>query len=86
MRGLLPTLVAAATPRLLWACPLCFQSDAAHRAGYYGSTALLIALPLALGAGFFLWIRRSLRDEEAETPQSGPKRGDSPRETGRGSE
>ncbi len=45
------------------ACPYCFSDTAGSRSAYYWTTVLLILVPILIGAGAALWIRRMLKEK-----------------------
>lgn len=51
---------ALGVPAVAAACPVCFDADGARRIAYYVTTAGMLVLPLAMGAGMLFWLRRRL--------------------------
>lgn len=46
------------------ACPVCFDPNESNRTAFYLTTILLSALPLAMGGGIFLWVRKNLENRD----------------------
>jgi hypothetical protein len=53
-------VLAAGLPGLAAACPVCFDADGARRIAYYLTTAGMLLLPIAMGTGLVVWLRRRL--------------------------
>lgn len=51
---------------LALACPVCFVADEKTRWAYLGTTIFLSLLPLAMAGTLFWWIRRRMRELEAD--------------------
>ena len=53
------------------ACSSCFTATEATRQAYYGTTLLLIVLPVALAGTLGLWLRRAARRSQERFTPSG---------------
>ena len=52
------------------ACPVCFDAEDEARGAYLATTIVLSLLPLGLGGGAALWLRRRLKEREDQpSPQ-----------------
>jgi membrane protein DedA with SNARE-associated domain len=56
------------------ACPGCLSGDEDTRIAYYGTTLLLIAVPVLVLGVIIGWLRRAARRSEARTEASGPSK------------
>ena len=56
----------AVWPEAASACPVCFDSSDENRQAFLATTAFISLLPLGMVTGAGLWIRKRLRDVEAE--------------------
>jgi membrane protein DedA with SNARE-associated domain len=54
------------------ACPGCLSGDEDTRIAYYGTTILLIAVPLLVLGVIVGWLRRAARRAETRTEEGGP--------------
>jgi hypothetical protein len=54
------------------ACPSCLSGDEDTRIAYYGTTILLIAVPLLVFGVILGWLRRAARRTQARTEAGGP--------------
>ena len=60
-------LVATAVfPDVAHACPVCFDRDDEARLAFLATTGLLTVLPLGLVAGTGWWLRKRVREVEAQ--------------------
>ena len=60
-------LVAMAVfPDVAHACPVCFDRDDEARLAFLATTGLLTVLPLGMVAGTGWWLRKRVREVEAE--------------------
>lgn len=64
--GLALLLLCAAlfAPATASACGSCFLDSEFTRRAYYGTTLLMIAVPLLLAGGIAVWLRRAARRSE----------------------
>jgi len=53
------------------ACPGCLSGDEDTRIAYYGTTLLLIAVPVLVLGVIIGWLRRAARQSEARTEATG---------------
>lgn len=53
------------------ACPSCLSGDEDTRIAYYGTTLLLIAVPVLVLGVIIGWLRRAARQSEARTEATG---------------
>lgn len=63
--GLLVVGLAMLLPATASACGSCFLESEFTRRAYYGTTLLMIAVPLLLAGGIAVWLRRAARRSEA---------------------
>lgn len=76
----LSTLVAA---RGVAACPFCASGATGTGPSYLIATIFMLVIPLGLIGGFALWVRRSVRPDDAGEGTDGPVPGDASPRTGR---
>ena len=59
-------VLVAAMPEALHACPVCFDRDDEARLAFLATTGLLTVLPLGMVAGTGWWLRKRVREVEAQ--------------------
>lgn len=69
--GLLLLLVA--WPEAAHACAVCFDSSDENRRAFLATTAFLTLLPLGMVTGAGLWLRRRVRERDAQDSSSEPQ-------------
>lgn len=52
-----------ASPTVAYACPVCFDANAANRTAFIVTTIFLSFLPLAMVGGLVYWIRQLTREQ-----------------------
>jgi len=67
---LLALLAVAALPEAAHACAVCFDASDENREAFLLTTAFLSVLPLGMVAGTGLWIRRRVRERDAQDASS----------------
>ena len=60
----------AALPEAAWACAVCFDASDENRQAFIATTAFLTLLPLGMVGGAGLWLRRRVRERDAQDSQS----------------
>ena len=66
----LALLALAALPDAAHACAVCFDATDENRRAFIATTAFLTLLPLGMVTGAGLWLRRRVRERDAEDPRS----------------
>ncbi len=59
-------IVMAVFPDVAHACPVCFDRDDEARLAFLATTGLLTVLPLGMVAGTGWWLRKRVREVEAQ--------------------
>ncbi len=71
MLALFPTLVAEGAA----ACSVCYSSTSETRWAYYGTTALMVLVPLLFVVTIGFWLRRASRAAHGRTPPAESRSG-----------
>lgn len=66
----LALLAVAALPEAAHACAVCFDASDENRQAFLISTAFLSVFPLGMVGGAGLWLRRRVRDRDAQDASS----------------
>lgn len=66
----LALLAVAALPEAAQACAVCFDASDENRQAFLISTAFLSVFPLGMVGGAGLWLRRRVRDRDAQDASS----------------
>lgn len=67
----LALLAVVALPDVAHACAACFDATDENRQAFLVTTAFLTLLPLGMVGGAGLWLRRRVRERDAEVSSSG---------------
>jgi hypothetical protein len=71
----LALLALVAFPDTAEACAVCFDSSEENRQAFIATTAFLTLLPLGMVTGAGFWLRRRVRERDAEESQSDARDG-----------
>ena len=66
----LALLAVASLPDAAHACAVCFDASDENRQAFFISTAFLSVFPLGIVGGAGLWLRRRVRDRDAQDVSS----------------
>ncbi len=69
--ALLTVGITALLPDTAGACGSCFLESEFTRRAYYGTTLLMIAVPLLLGGGIAVWLRHAARRSDTSRSLDG---------------